>query len=100
MATTASPGPGAGTRISSSVTGAPLLLDTTPRTVAAITPRPREGRSRRLLENVDPTGGAQPDDVGQAHPGPLDLAVARPAAQGGGDLPDVANARRRDRAAL
>ena len=40
MATTASPGPGAGTMISSSVTGAPLLLDTTPRTAVRHGPSP------------------------------------------------------------
>ena len=55
---------------------------------------------RRLLQDVHAAGRAQPDDVGQADLGALDLAVAGLAAQVGGHLPHVGDAGGGDRVAL
>ena len=49
---------------------------------------------------MDAAGGAESDDVGQADPRALDLAVAGLAAQVVADLPDVGDAGGRDRMAL
>src|SRR5688500_8227226 len=59
-------------------------------------PRPGSGG----LQDVHAAGAAQPDDVGQADPGALDLAVAGLAAEVVADLPDVGDAGGRDRVAL
>src|SRR4051812_26228821 len=53
-----------------------------------------------LLEDVDAAGRAEADDVGEAHVGALDLAVAGLAAEVMAHLPDVGDTRRRDRVTL
>src|SRR5438132_12868671 len=54
----------------------------------------------RLLQDVDPAGGAEPDDVGHADLGALDLTVARLTAQLRGDLEHAGGAGHADRVTL
>src|SRR3954464_11072309 len=57
----------------------------------------REGRSGgRALQDVDAAGRAEPDHVGQADLGVLDLAIAGLTPQVVADLPDVGDAGGRD----
>src|SRR4030088_1960990 len=58
------------------------------------------GSCRRLLQNVHSACRAEPDDVGQADLGPLDLATLRFTAQVMADPPDVRDAGGPDRVAL
>src|SRR5262245_62135064 len=57
-------------------------------------------RLRGAFEDVDAAGRAQADDVGEPHPGAVDLTVAALAPEVGGHLPDVGDAGRSDGMAL
>src|SRR5829696_10125076 len=60
----------------------------------------RESLDRRLLEDVHGARRAEPDDVGEAHLGVLDLAVTCLAAQVRRDLVEVGDAGCAERMAL